>query len=53
LAKADPKKRIIVSDWKYAFNVLKSFNGLLYDKNLKEIVAYKEKIVLHASSQLL
>jgi len=45
LAKADPRNQIIVSDWKYALDVLRSFNGLPYDKNLKEIVAYEEKIV--------
>jgi len=48
----DPKKRINVSEWKYAFNVLRSFNGLLYDRNLKEVVAYEEKIVSHVCKSI-
>jgi len=52
LAKDDPKKRIVVSDWKYALDVLRSFNGLEYNKQLKEIVAYEDEIVSHVCKSI-
>jgi hypothetical protein len=45
LAKEDQKKRIVVNEWKSALEILGSFNGLDYDRVLKEITAYEMKIV--------
>lgn len=52
MAKDDPKERIVVSDWKDALDVLRSFNGLEYNKQMKEIVAYEDKIVTHVCKSI-
>jgi len=52
LAKVDSNNQIVVSDWKYALNVLKSFNGVEYNKQMKEIVAYEDEIVTHVCKSI-
>ena len=43
MAKADD--RIKVDEWKESLTWLGAFNGLVYDRHLKEVVAYRKEIV--------
>jgi hypothetical protein len=44
-AKDDPKERIKVGEWKEALNLLKSYNGILYNQELQDILSYQNNIV--------
>jgi hypothetical protein len=44
-AKDDPKERIKVDEWKEALDLLRSYNGISYNRELQEIVAYRNEIV--------
>jgi len=45
--------RITVDDWRFAVDELLNFNGLSYDQESKEIVAYENAIVSHISKLVL
>jgi hypothetical protein len=46
-AKDDPKKQINVGEWKEALELLRSYNGISYNRELQEIVPYQNDIVSH------
>jgi hypothetical protein len=46
-AKDDPKERIKVDEWKEALDLLRSYNGISYARELQEIVPYRNEIVSH------
>jgi hypothetical protein len=46
-AKADPKGRIKFGEWKEALELLRSYNGIVYNQELQEIVPYRDEIVSH------
>jgi hypothetical protein len=46
-AKDDPKGRIKVGEWKETLNFLRSYNGILYNRELEEIGPYRNEIVSH------
>jgi len=53
-AKDDPiERRIKLEDWNFAVDELTKFNGLPYDRELKEIVAYENEIVSHICTLVL
>ena len=51
-AKEDPKERIKVGEWKDALELLRPFNGISYNRELQEIVAYRNDIVSHICSSV-
>jgi hypothetical protein len=46
-AKDDPNERIKVDEWKEALDLLRSYNGISYNRELQEIVPYQNEIVSH------
>jgi hypothetical protein len=52
-AKVDLKDRIKVGEWMDALDMLRSYNGISYNRELQEIVIYRNDVVSHICNLIL